>query len=421
MLKLPDALRALRHREFGLFASGQVISLIGTWMQMVAQSWLIYRLTGSSTALGLATFFGQLPILIFAPLGGLITDRITTRRLLLYTQVSAMLLALVLSILTLGHWVRLWHVVTAAFLLGLVNAFDNPGRQVFVAEAVPKEDLMNAIALNSSMVTGARFLGPAVAGLFVALWGEGWCFLLNALSYLAVIAALLKMKSQRKAKHLEHRGSPLDQLKGGFAFAGSSLPIRRLLILLGLLSLLGTSYSVLMPIFADHILHGGARALGILGSASGFGALAGALTMALRKRARGLASWIAGASLLFGISLLAFSMSRDLLLSALLLIPVGYTFMIEMAATNTLLQMMLPDAFRGRVMSIYTVMFLGMVPIGGLLVGGLGRFMSAPATVAVTGCGCIVAGAIFALGLPEWRRVAHQLMATKDDPVSKQR
>jgi len=412
-LKLPEALRALRHREFRLFASGQVVSLIGTWMQMVAQSWLIYRLTGSPTALGLATFFGQVPILLFAPVGGLIIDRIPTRRLLLCTQIAAMGLALALSLLTFGHWVRLWHVITAAFLLGLVNAFDNPGRQVFVAEAVAKEDLMNAIALNSSMVTGARFLGPAVAGLLVALLGEGWCFLLNALSYLAVIVALLKMRTQPKAPRHGQPGSPLAQLREGFAFAFHCLPIRRLLGLLGFLSMLGTTYVVLMPIFADRILHGGPKALGLLMGATGLGALAGAVTMAMRKRARGLASWVAGSTLLFGVSLLAFAASRNLILSAVLLIPVGYAFMIEMGSTNTLIQMMVPDVFRGRVMSIYTVMFLGMVPIGGLLVSGLGRFLSAPATVMVAGVGCLLGGALFTLGLPAWKVAAHQLVERK--------
>lgn len=407
MTSYPAPVRALQHRDFRLFASGQMISLVGTWMQMVAQSWLIYRLTGSATALGLATFFGQVPLLVLAPFGGLVADRIETKRLLLATQTAAMLLAAALGALTLFHWVRLWHVILAACLLGMVNAFDNPGRQVFVAEAVPEPDLMNGIALNSSMVNSARILGPSVAGVLVGLLGEGWCFMLNAVSYLAVIASLTRMSRRPKIRH-PGASSPLGQLKEGFAFAARCLPIQRLLGLLGLLSLLGTTYSVLMPIFADRILHGGPKALGLLMGTSGVGALAGAITLAMRKHSRGLSSWVAAASLLFGGSLVAFACSRSLVLSALLLVPVGYGFMVQMAATNTLIQMMVPNAFRGRIMSIYTVMFLGMAPLGGLLVGGLSRFLSPGATVAVAGIGCLLGGLAFILGLPRWRQEARQ-------------
>ncbi|HWQ09033.1 MAG TPA: MFS transporter, partial [Holophaga sp.] len=286
MKSYPAALRALQHRDFRLFASGQMVSLVGTWMQMIAQSWLIYRLTGSATALGLATFFGQVPLLVLAPFGGLVADRVESKRLLLTTQAVSMLLAAALGTLTLLHWVQLWHVVLAAFLLGTVNAFDNPGRQVFVAEAVPAPDLMNGIALNSSMVNSARILGPSVAGVLVSLLGEGWCFILNAVGYLAVIAALAMMSRRPKAHH-PGTASPLAQLKEGLAFAGRCLPIRRLLFILGLLSLMGTTYSVLMPIFADRILHGGPKALGLLMGTSGVGALAGAITLAVRKDPRG--------------------------------------------------------------------------------------------------------------------------------------
>ena len=411
MMKLPESLRALRHRDFRLFASGQMISLIGTWMQMVAQSWLIYRLTGSATALGVVTFIGQLPMLVLAPAGGLLADHIPTKRLLLGTQTAAMGLALFLGILTLSHHVQLWHVIAAAFLFGVVNAADNPGRQVFAAEVVPKDDLMNAIALNSSMVNGARILGPAIAGILVAFVGEGWCFLLNAISYLAVIAALLKLESRPKPSHRGLLSSPLQRIAEGFSFAQRCLPIRRLLLLLGLLSLLGTTYSVLMPIFADRILRGGPRALGLLMGTSGLGALAGAVSLMLRKKHDGLGTWVANSALLFGLSLFAFSFSRSLYFSAVLLIPVGYAFMVEMASTNTLLQMMVPDGFRGRVMSLHMVMFLGMAPLGGLLVSLLSRWLSSPATVAVSGIGCILGGILFLLGLPRWGREAKALEA----------
>ena len=413
MMKLPESLRALRHRDFRLFASGQVVSLIGTWMQMIAQSWLIYKLTGSAAALGMVTFIGQLPMLVFAPVGGLLADRISAKRLLLITQTTAMGLALFLGILTLSHHVLLWHVIASACLLGVVNAADNPARQVFVADVVPKDDLMNAIALSSSMVTGARFLGPMVAGTLVYLVGEGWCFVLNAVSYLAVLVALLKMADRPKARHQGLSGSPLKLMAEGFSFANRCLPIRRLLLLLGLLSLLGTTYSVLMPIFADRILHGGPRALGLLMSAAGLGSLGGAVSLAMRKRHHGLGNWVAASAILFGLALLAFSWSPSLILSAVLLVPVGCAFMVEMASTNTLLQMMVPDVFRGRVMSLHMVMFLGMMPLGGLLVSLLARWLSPSATVAVSASGCVLGGIVFLIGLPRWNREAEELEAKR--------
>lgn len=412
MPAFPDALRSLRHRNYRLFCSGQLVSLIGTWMQMVAQSWLIYRLTGSAAALGLATFFGQIPMLVLTPFAGLFVDKIDTKTLLVATQSASMALALTLGLLTLTHHVHLWHVITAAFLLGTVNAFDVPGRQVFVARAVPKADLMNAIALNSSMVNGARILGPAVAGVLVAMVGEGWCFLLNGLSYVAVIAALLKIRTVMNLAPTGPAVSKANQLLDGFSFVAHCLPIRRLLTLLGLLSLLGTSYSVLMPLFADRILHGGPRAMGLLMGATGVGALAGALTLAMRKSPKGLSTWVALAAMLFGASLFAFGFSHSLLLSAALLIPVGYAFMIQMASTNTLIQMMVPEGFRGRVMSIYSVMFLGMVPVGGLMIGAVTRFLSGPAAVKGAGLLCLAGGGLFTLGLPGWRKAA-RLMSEK--------
>jgi MFS family permease len=402
----------LRHRDFRLFVSGQVVSLIGTWMQMVAQSWLIYRLTGSATALGMITFIGQVPMLVLAPGGGLLADRIPTKRLLLVTQTLSMVLALILGLLTLSHLVRLWQVVAAAFLFGVVNAADNPGRQVFAAEVVPTEDLMNAIALNSSMVNGARVLGPAVAGLLVALVGEGWCFVLNGISYLAVLAALLRMEHRPKHR-APGTGSPLKQLVEGFSFVHRCLPIRRLLLLLGLCSLLGTSYSVLMPIFADRILHGGPRALGLLMGTSGLGALAGAITLAMRRKHHGLGIWVAVLTLLFGLGQIGFSFSRSLALSAVLLVPVGYAFMVVMTSTNTMIQMMVPNVFRGRVMSLHMVMFLGMMPLGGLLVSVLARWLSSPQTVAVSGAGCVLGGLFFLVGLPRWQREAAELEAQR--------
>jgi len=412
MAALPDSLRSLRHRNYRLFCSGQVVSLIGTWMQMVALSWLVYRLTGKATMLGLMSFCNLIPVFILAPVGGLVADRVPSRRLLLTTQIAAMGLALILALLTLSGHVRIWHLFVSALLLGLTNAFDNPARQVFVARVVPRGDLMNAVGLNSSMVTGARIAGPALAGILVAAIGEGWCFFLNAVSYLAVIAGLLAMTfPPRQAPAAEARPqSHAGRLLEGFAMVRRTLPIRSLLLLLGLLSLLGTPYGVLMPIFADQVFHGSSRTFGLLMGANGAGALAGALTLASRPHVHGLGRWIAGTSLVLGISLAAFAFSTSLWLSIPLMLLAGYCYMVEMAATNTLIQMMVPDAFRGRVMSIYAMMFLGMAPVGGLLAGLLAHRLGAPLTVALGGLGCLLCGCAFTLHYRAWRTGARLLL-----------
>src|SRR5271154_3915757 len=261
-LRWQAATRALRHRNFQLFFSGQLISLIGTWMQTVAQSWLVYRLTGSALLLGSVGFASQIPVFLFAPLGGITADRFNRRHIVIGTQVAAMLLAFVLAALTLLHRVHVWHVFVLASFLGVVNAFDIPGRQSFLVDMVGKDDLMNAIALNSSMFNGARVIGPAIAGILVAKIGEGWCFFANAISYIAVIVGLLLMKvhSPRRIS----MASPFEHMMEGFRFVNQTLPIRALLLLLGVVSLMGMPYMVLMPIFADQILHGGARGYGIL-------------------------------------------------------------------------------------------------------------------------------------------------------------
>ena len=280
------ALRALRHRNFQLFFSGQLISLIGTWMQSVAQSWLVYRLTGSALLLGSVGFASQIPVFLFAPLGGITADRFNRRHIVIGTQVASMVLAFILAALTLLHKVQVWHVFVLAALLGVVNAFDIPGRQSFLVDMVGKEDLMNAIALNSSMFNGARVIGPAIAGILVAKIGEGWCFFANAVSYIAVIIGLLMMKVQSRPR--ASMASPFEHMMEGFRFVNRTAPIRALLLLLGLVSLVGMPYVVLMPIFADKILHGGAQGLGILMGATGVGALLGALTLAFREGVKGL-------------------------------------------------------------------------------------------------------------------------------------
>jgi MFS family permease len=403
--------RALRHRNFQLFFSGQLISLIGTWMQSVAQSWLVYRLTGSALLLGSVGFASQIPVFLFAPLGGITADRVNRRHIVICTQVASMLLAAILAALTLFHRVQVWHVFVLASLLGVVNAFDIPGRQSFLVEMVGREDLMNAIALNSSMFNGARVIGPAIAGILVAKIGEGWCFFGNAVSYIAVIIGLLLMRVHSPVRAA--MASPLEHMMEGFRFVDRTAPIKALLLLLGLVSLVGMPYVVLMPIFADQILHGGARGLGILMGATGVGALFGALTLAFREGVKGLGRWVAWCCAGFGASLAVFALSHTFWLSVLLLLPVGYTMMLQMACSNTLIQVMVPDALRGRVMAVYSMMFMGMAPIGALLGGVLAEHLGAPRTVAIGGVACLLAAGWFARHLPKIRVEARRLIVAQ--------
>jgi MFS family permease len=403
--------RALRHRNFQLFFSGQLISLIGTWMQSVAQSWLVYRLTGSALLLGSVGFASQIPVFLFAPLGGITADRVNRRHIVISTQVAAMVLAFILAALTLLGRIQVWHVFVLASLLGVVNAFDIPGRQSFLVEMVGKEDLMNAIALNSSMFNGARVIGPAIAGILVARIGEGWCFFANAVSYIAVIIGLLMMRVHSPARALS--ASPLEHMMEGFRFVEKTAPIRALLLLLGIVSLVGMPYVVLMPIFADQILHGGARGLGILMGATGVGALLGALTLAFREGVKGLGRMVAWCCAGFGASLGIFSLSRNFWLSVILLLPVGYSIMLQMACSNTLIQVMVPDALRGRVMAVYSMMFMGMAPIGALLGGVLADRLGAPLTVAIGGLASLVGAGWFGLQLPKIRVEARRLIVAQ--------
>ena len=403
--------RALRHRNFQLFFSGQLISLIGTWMQSVAQSWLVYRLTGSALLLGSVGFASQIPVFLFAPLGGITADRYNRRHIVIGTQVAELLLAFVLAVLTLSGKIQVWHVFVLASLLGVVNAFDIPGRQSFLVDMVGKEDLMNAIALNSSMFNGARVIGPAIAGILVAKIGEGWCFFANAVSYIAVIIGLLMMRVQNPAR--ASMASPFEHMMEGFRFVNRTAPIRALLMLLGLVSLVGMPYVVLMPIFADKILHGGARGLGILMGATGVGALFGALTLAFREGVKGLGRWVALCCAGFGASLLIFSLSHSFWISVILLLPVGYCMMLQMACSNTLIQVMVPDALRGRVMAVYSMMFMGMAPIGALLGGALADRLGAQVTVAVGGMASVAGAAWFGLQLPKIRVEARRLIVSQ--------
>lgn len=419
--KIPNTFRAFRHRNFQLFFVGQFISLTGTWMQLVAQSWLVYRLTGSVVLLGLIGFASQIPVFFLAPLGGALADRYNRQKILVITQSFAMLTAFVLAILTLTESIQIWHLFVLAACFGLANAFDIPTRQAFVSEMVSREDLLNALALNSAMFNGARIIGPAIAGILVAVVGEGWCFLGNAVSYIGVITGILLMKITPVIR--ERKGSTLSNIAEGFSFVAKTAPIRAILLLLGLISLMGMPYAILMPIFADKILGGGSETLGILTGASGIGALVATLIIASRKQVFGLGKWVAFASTGLGISLILFSFSANIWLSIIILLFVGFSMMTQMSASNTLIQAMVPDELRGRVMSVYSMMFMGMAPLGALLAGTLAGFLSAPYTVAIGGVVCIIGGIIFGLRLPkirpEGRQMILALQMTAGVPASK--
>ena len=405
---LPVALRALKYRNFQLFFGGQLISLVGTWMQSVAQSWLVYRLTGSSLLLGAVGFASQIPIFLTAPLGGIVADRHNRQRVVIGTQIASMVLAFILAGLTLAHRITIPEIFVLAALLGIVNAFDIPGRQSFLVEMVGREDLMNAIALNSSMFNGARVVGPTIAGILVARIGEGWCFFANAVSYIAVIVGLLMMQVPPRPRL--PTGPPLAHIIEGFQFVRNTGPIRAILLLLGLVSLVAMPYTVLMPIFADRILHGGARGLGILMGATGVGALLGGLTLATRTGVHGLGRWVTFACAGFALTLIAFGMSRNFWLSTALLLPVGFCMMLQMSSSNTLIQAMVPDHLRGRVMAVYSMMFMGMAPFGALLGGAIADRLGAPIAVTMGGVACLGGAMIFGLRLPKMRGEARRLI-----------
>ncbi|MCU1283998.1 MAG: major facilitator superfamily transporter [Acidobacteriales bacterium] len=413
--RIANGLRALKHRNFRLFFAGQLISLIGTWMQTVAQSWLVYRLTGSALLLGTVGFASQFPVFLMSPVGGIVADRKNRHRVVIATQVASMTLALILAILTLTNRVQVSHVMILAALLGIVNAFDLPARQAFIMDMVGREDLINAIALNSSMFNGARIVGPAVAGILVASIGEGWCFFANAVSYIAVIVGLMMMHVTHTPK-VGHRPA-LEALREGFSFVRHTKPILALLLLLGLVSLVGMPYTVLMPIFADQILHSGAKGLGILMGATGLGALIAALSLAMRTGMKGLGTWVARASVAFGFTLMAFAFSRWFWVSAAVLVVLGFSMMMQMTASNTLIQSMVPDRLRGRVMSVYAMMFMGMAPIGAFSAGAVAHRLGAPMTLAIGGIACVMGAGLFTYELPGFRVEARKLILAQETGV----
>ena len=400
MSRFPESLRSLRHRNFRLFFTGQLVSLVGTWMQSVALSWLVYRLTGEATLLGLVVLATQSPIVLFGSLGGVLADRVDPRRLLVITQALQLVQALLLAWLTLTGRVQVWHILTLAVGLGLANAFDLPGRQVLVAQTVDRDSLPNAIALNSSIFHGTRVLGPAVAGIMVAAVGEGWCFLANAVSFLAAIAGLMLMHLPAWVPRTDHP-PVFAHLLEGVRFVRGHRRVRLLLILLGVVCLMGMPYTVLMPLFADGILHGGPRTMGLLMAASGCGAVTGAAILAGRSRIKGLerVAWLGAASV--GVMLACFAFSRVFWLSALLMVPLGLSMVAHMTSNNTLVQMLIPDELRGRVMAFHAMVFTAAMPLGAVLEGFIAHHLGAPLTVALGGVGCVIGAGLFAWRYPD--------------------
>jgi len=405
--------RSLRHRNYRLYLSGQLVSVCGTWMQQVALSWLIYRLTGSATLLGVVGFASQIPVFVLGPVGGVFSDRYSCHRVAVWTQCAALTQALVLALLTLTGWTEPLHVIFLGLALGFVYAFDMPARQALVHQMVEGEDLANAVALNSSMINAARIVGPSLAGLVVAKFGEGVCFLINAVSYVAVIVALLAMKlPARKQPSIAPSSIATSLIEGG-RYTLATTPIRDLLLLLGVVGFMGMPYMTLMPVFAAHVHKSGADALGLMFGAVGTGALIGALYLARRKNIIGIGRVIVVATVGFGFGLILFTLTQVFWLSLLLLVAVGGGWMVLIAASNTALQTLADDHMRGRVMSLFSMMIVGMAPFGSLLAGWSADQVGAPIVVAIGGSVCAVAGMVFARQLPRLREAARPILVAR--------
>lgn len=389
-----------RHRNYRIYFFGQLTSLVGFWMQAIAQSWLVYRLTDSAFLLGLVGFASQVPMLVFTPFAGVVADRLPRVRILAFTQTAMMSCAAILSLLTLSGSVEVWHIIAIAAISGTANAFDVPTRQSFTVELVGRQDLPKAIALNSIMFNAARLVGPGIAGLLVAAVGEGWCIALNAISYLAVLSSLAMMSVEPQPPRAPSH--PWSDLKAGFSYVTTHAETRQLLLLLALSSLFGTSYLTLMPVFARDVLHGSSDLLGFMMSAVGAGALAGAVVISrFPSRLFQVVPYFASA--LFGGSLALFSLSTDVWLSMVLLVPAGFGMMAMGIATNTLIQGTVDDAMRGRVMAYYVMSFIGMVPISALLSGWISHQIGAPMTLVIGGLLCVAVAAVLGARAKAWR------------------
>lgn len=399
----------MRHRNYRLFFGGQSVSLVGTWITRIATSWLVYRLTNSALLLGVVGFAGQIPTLLLSPIAGVIVDRVDRHRLLVWTQVLSALQSLALAILAFTNTITVAWVIVLQVLQGVINAFDTPARQAFVVQMVEdREDLPNAIALNSTMVNGSRIIGPSIGGLIIALVGEGWCFMIDAISYVAVIASLLAM-DVTKAERRTAGASMLEELRDGYRYVVGFSPVRSALLLLALVSAMGMPYTVLMPMIASTVLHGGPHTLGFLMTASGLGAVAGALYLASRRSVLGLGRVMTIATLTFGAGLVAFGVARSLWVALVVLPFVGAGFMVELASTNTILQTITEEHLRGRVMAFYTMAFFGAAPIGSLLAGVAADRVGATATIVGGGVVCILAGVWMVVRLPRMRELVRPI------------
>ncbi|MEH2296861.1 MFS transporter [Nostoc sp.] len=406
-------LPALRSKNYQLFFAGQGISLIGTWMTQLATIWLVYNLTNSPLMLGVVGFSSQIPSFFLAPFGGVFVDRFSRYRTLISTQVLAMIQSLTLAVLTLTGVIQVWHIIALSLFQGFINALDAPARQAFVPELVEhREDLANAIAINSTMINGARLIGPAIGGLLIARVGTGYCFLIDGLSYIAVIAALLAMQV-KPWKNVVLDGNPLQKVKEGFVYAFSFPPIRSILLLSALVSLMGLQNTILVPVIAQQVLKGSAETLGFLMAASGVGALTGGIYLATRQTILGIGKLIALAPAILGIGLIGFSFSRFLPLSLFTMLFVGLGTILQIAASNTFLQTIVEDDKRGRLMSLYTMSFLGMIPVGNLLGGLLANYIGASNTLMIDGIACIIGSIIFSRQLPALRLIMRPIYEQK--------
>jgi MFS family permease len=402
---MAHAWRALRHRNFRLFFFGQSISMIGNWMTRLATTWLVYQLTHSAMLLGIVSFAGQIVSFLLGPFAGVWVERLERRKLLVWTQALAAVQSLALAALTLAHVITLWEIIALTAFQGVINAFDMPARQSFLVQMVgDRNDLSNAIAINSSMANGARLIGPAIAGLVIAGFGEGGCFLVDGLSYLAVIASLLLMRIPRLDAP-RSKANMFEQIREGWDYVRSFQPIRTILLLFSLVSLMGYSWSVLLPIFAAQVLHGGAARLGLLMGAAGVGALVSALSLAVRKSVVGLTRMLQVATAILGGALILFGLSHTLWLSLMLMVLVGFGMLQAASVSNTIIQSLVPEDKRARAMSYYTMAFFGSAPFGSLLAGTLADRIGAPHTVMITGAFCIAGSLWFTSELPKMRAV----------------
>jgi MFS family permease len=402
---LSHAWRAMRHRNFKLFFTGQSISVIGTWMTRLATSWLVYRMTHSALLLGVVSFAGQIVSFALGPVAGVWVERLDRRKLLVWTQAGGAVQSLTLAALTLAHVINLWEIIALTALQGVINAFDMPGRQSFLVQMVEdRNDLSNAIAINSSMANGARLIGPAIAGVVIGAFGEGWCFLIDGLSYFAVIASLLLMRI--KPLNIRYNASSMfEQMREGWDYVRTFRPIRTILLLFALLSLMGYSYAVLLPVFAGQVLHGGAYILGGLTTASGIGALVSGLSLAVRKSVVGLTRMVQIATAMLGGALILFGLSHAMWLAVVMMVFVGFGLMQGASVSNTIIQSLVPEDKRARVMSYYTMAFFGAAPFGSLLAGALAQRIGAPHTVILTGACCVAGSLWFSLELPKIRAI----------------